>query len=77
MVACYSNGASWRRRSGPDQPFDSTLAEALKNAKLPVPPRTHTEVGARRGSSEWTDVCGFVKTAQVSIGLVHAEARRM
>ena len=62
MVACYYfNGASCRRRSGPDQPFDSSPEEALKNGKLPVPPRTHTEVGARRGSSEWTDVCGFVK----------------
>ena len=36
MVACYYfNGASWRRRSGPDQPLDSTPEEALKKRKAP------------------------------------------
>ena len=34
MVAGEFNGASWRR----DQQFDSTLDEAFKNVKLPVPP---------------------------------------
>ena len=40
MVAGDFNGASWRRKSGPDQQFDfdSPLKEAFKNTKLLVPP---------------------------------------
>ena len=38
MVAGDIDGASWRRRSGPDQQFECTLEEAFKNAKVPVPP---------------------------------------
>ena len=37
MVARDFNGASWRRKSGPEQQFDSTLEDAFKNAKLFVP----------------------------------------
>ena len=38
MVAGDFNGATWRRRSGPDHQSDSTLEGALKNRKLQVPP---------------------------------------
>ena len=34
-VAVDFNAASWRRKIGPEQHFDSALEEALKDAKLP------------------------------------------
>ena len=37
LVAGDSNDASWRRKTGLGQLYDSTLQEAFKNAKLPVP----------------------------------------
>ena len=45
MVGGDFNGASWRRRSGPDQQLDSMVEEAPKNAKRPMLPG-HTLVGA-------------------------------
>ena len=76
MVACYFNGASWRRRSGPDQPFDSTPEEALKNAKLPMPTDPY-QGGSLEGFKRMDIRTRDCQTAQVSIGMVHAEARRM
>ena len=40
MVAGDFNGASWRRKSRPDEQFDSILEETPKNARLSVPPGT-------------------------------------
>ena len=37
LVAGDLKGASWRRKVGAEQPYDSTLGEALKNARLPGP----------------------------------------
>ena len=37
IVAGDCNGASWRRKSGPQQQLDSTLEETFKNAQRPVP----------------------------------------
>ena len=50
VVAGDFNGASWRRRSGWDQQFDSTLEAALTDVKLPVPPGPTPFVGARINS---------------------------
>ena len=49
MVAGDFNGVSWRRKSGPDQQFDSPLEEAFKDAKAPSATRLHF-VGIRRDS---------------------------
>ena len=40
IVAYDFNGASWWRRSGPEEQFDRTLEEAFKNTMLPVPGST-------------------------------------
>ena len=40
MVAGDFNGATWRRKSGPEQQYDRTPEEASTNAKLLVPPGT-------------------------------------
>ena len=57
MLAGDFTGASWRRKTGPDQQFDRTLGEALKNARLPVPPGPHHCGRRPRGiPSEWTRV---------------------
>ena len=55
------NGASWRRRSVPDQQFDSRREEAFENAKLPVPPGTTLLWRPGGVPSEWTDAFVFVK----------------
>ena len=46
--------------NGPAQQYESTLEEALKNARLPVPLGS-TPLWAQVVFREWTDVCGFVK----------------
>ena len=48
MVAGDFNGASWRRKPGPQQQLDSTLEEKIENAKLPVPPRPSQLWGPKR-----------------------------
>ena len=59
MVAGDFNGASWRRVSGPEQQFDSTLGEAFKNAQLPVPNRLTPLWGAGGIPSEWMTHVGL------------------
>ena len=38
LVAVDFNGANWRRRAGLERQYDSTLEEALKKARLLLPP---------------------------------------
>ena len=65
MVADDFNGVPV---GGPHLQFDSTLEEPFKNAKLPVPPGPTPLWRSGGIPSEWTDLCGFVKAAQVSNG---------
>ena len=71
------NGASWRRETGPKQHCDSTLEEALNNARLLVHPRSTPLWGSGGIPSEWTDVCGFVKPPNSHFRLAHTQARRL
>ena len=48
LVASDFSGASWRRKSGPDQQFDSTLESALKIARLLVQPGSSPLWGSTR-----------------------------
>ena len=63
LVAGDFDGASWRRKMGRQQQYDSTLAEALKNARLPVPPDPIPLVLAVF-PHKWTDECGFVPNSK-------------
>ena len=61
VVAGDFNGACWRRKTGLEQQFDSSLEEAFKNAKLLVPSGFSPLWGLGGLPNELTDVCGFVK----------------
>ena len=54
------NGACGRRKSGSEEQDGSTLGEAFRNARLPVPCGPTPLWGSGGIPSEWTDVCGLV-----------------
>ena len=57
-------GASWRRKSGPDQQFDSALEDAFKKRKTSGAtwPFTMVEVLEELQANGLTDVCGIVQS---------------
>ena len=60
-VAGDFSGASWPRRSGPQQQLDSAPEETFKNAKLPVPPGPSPLRGTGGVQVSGQNVGGFVK----------------
>ena len=61
LVAGDFNGAGWRKKSGVDQPRDSTIQKAFANTNLPTPrgPKPLWRPGGVPG--ERADVCGVIK----------------
>ena len=61
LVAGDFNGAGWRRQSGNDSLFISSIEEAFVNTNLPLPPGPTPWWMPRGVPGEWSDVCGFLK----------------
>ena len=61
LVAGDFNGASWRRKTVPEQQYERTLEEAFRKARLPVPLGSTPLLGLGGVPHALADVCGFVK----------------
>ena len=61
LVAGDFNGAGWRKKSGVDQPRESTVHKAFANTNLPTPrgPKPLWRRGGVLG--ERADACGVIK----------------
>ena len=73
IVAGHFNGASWRRKRGPDPRFDSTLEEAFEIARLLVPPGPSPLWCSGGIPDGWTDVCAFVKPPKSQLEWLNSE----
>ena len=62
LAAGDFESASWRRKMGPQQQYDSTLEEASKNARLPLPLGLPPLLGLGGIPREWSDEGGFLST---------------
>ena len=61
MVAGDFDGPVWRRQSGNEQRYNSTVEEAFANMNLPNPPGPTPLWGPGGVPGEWADVRGFIK----------------
>ena len=60
LAAGDFNGASWRRKPGPQRQLDGTIEDMFQNAKLPSPPSPSPLWEPGGVPAEWSVVCGFV-----------------
>ena len=71
------NGAAWRKKSGDNQPRDSTIEEAFAHTNLPIPHGSSPLWGPGNVPGEWANVCGFIKPAEYRQREADTRSRRI